>query len=114
MNSIDYAHVCSKFLKSNDLKLNSSSVALQREFCNLLKEKRSTQNPEKVIFNFYRYVLSNCEKSLLTKGLNFSILCEKLDFVDYLVQFESFFRDIRHLDILSKEDLDFAKAKTKE
>ena len=34
--------------------------------------------------------------------------------MDYLVQFELFFRDILYLDILSNEDLDFVKAKTKE
>ena len=52
--------------------------------------------------------------SLLTKGLNLSIPCKKLDYADYLVQFELFFKDIRNLDILSNEDLDFVKAKTKE
>ena len=83
INSIDYAHICSKFLKINDLKLKSNSVVQQKKFCNLLKEKRSTQNPEKVIFNFSKYVLSDCEKSLLTKGLNFSIPCKKLDYADY-------------------------------
>ena len=67
INSIDYAHICSKFLKS-----------------------------------------------LLKKGLNFSIPCKKLGYEDYLVQFKLFFRDIRHLDILSNEDLNFVKAKTKE
>ena len=53
-------------------------------------------------------------KSLLKKGLNFSIPCKKLGYEDYLVQFKLFFRDIRHLDILSNEDLNFVKAKTKE
>ena len=106
---IDYVHVCSKFLKIKDLKLKSNSVVQQKKFCNLLKEKRSTQNPEKVIFNFSKYVLSDCEKSLLTKGLNFSIPCKKLDCADYLVQFELFFRDIRNFDILSNEELDFVK-----
>ena len=114
INWMDYAHVCSMFLKINDLKLRSNSAVQQKKFCNLLKEKRSTQNPEKVIFNFSKYVLSDCEKSLLTKGLNFSIPCKKLDYADYLVQFELFFRDIRNLDILSNEDLDFVKTKTKE
>ena len=51
-----------------------------------------------------KYVLSDCENYLLTKGLNFSIPCKKLDHADYLVQFELFFRDIRNLDILSYED----------
>ena len=53
-NSIDYAHICSKILKINDLKLILNSVVPQKKFCNLLKEKRSTQNPEKVIFNFFQ------------------------------------------------------------
>ena len=63
--------------------------------------------------NFSGYVLSDCEKSLLTKGLNFSIPCKKLDYADYLVQSQLFFRDIHNLDILSNENLDFVKAKTK-
>ena len=73
-------HISSKFLKINDLKLKSNSVVQQKKFCNLLKEKRSTQNPEKVILNFSKYALSDCEKSLLTKSLNFSIPCKKLDY----------------------------------
>ena len=103
-----------KVLKINDLKLKSNSVVQQKKFCNLLKEKRSTQNPEKVIFNFSGYVLSDSGKSLLTKGLNFSIPCKKLGYADYLVKFELFFRGISNVDILSNEDLDFVKAKTKE
>ena len=101
-------------MKINNLKLKSNSVVQQKKFYNLLKEKRSTQDPEKVIFNFSKYVLSDCEKSLLTKGLNFSIPCKKLDYADYLVQFELFFRDTRDLDVLCNEDLDFVKTKTKE
>ena len=37
-----------------------------------------------------------------------------LDYADCLVDFELFLEDIRNLDILSNEDLDFVKAKTKE
>ena len=40
--------------------------------------------------------------------------CKKLDYVDFLENVELFFKDIRNLDILSNEDLDFVKAKTKE
>ena len=52
INSTDFAHICSKFLKINDLNLKSNSVVQQKKFCNLLKEKRSTQNPEKVSLMF--------------------------------------------------------------
>ena len=80
-------------------KLKSNSVIKQKKFHTLLKGKRSTQDPEKVIFNFSKYVLLKGEKSLLTKSLNFSIRCKKLDYVDYLVNFELVFRDIHNLDI---------------
>ena len=99
---------------SNDLKFKSNSVFQQKKFYNLFKEKRSTQNLEKVIFNFSKYVLSDCEESVLAKGSNFSIPCKKLDYANYLVHSELFFRDICNLDMLSNEDLDFVKAKTKE
>ena len=82
INLIDYAHICSKFLKINNLKLKSNSVVQQKKFFNLLKEKHSIRNPEKVIFNFSKCVLSGCEKSLLTKDLNFSIPCKKLGYAD--------------------------------
>ena len=71
-------------------------------------------NPSKVIFNFSKYELSDCEKRLLAKGLNFSLPPKYLDYADYLVNFELFYRNIRNLGILSNEDLDFVKTRTKE
>ena len=35
-------------------------------------------------------------------------------YADYLVHFKSFYKDIHNLDVLSNEDLDFVKTKTKE
>ena len=37
-----------------------------------------------------------------------------LDYADYLVNFELFYRNIRNLGILSNENLDFVKTRTKE
>ena len=71
-------------------------------------------DPGKAIFNFSKYVLSDCEKRLLAKGLNFSFPCKYLAYADYLVNFELFYRNIPNLSILSKEDLDFVKTRTKE
>ena len=48
-----------------------------------MKEKPSTQDPDKVFFNFPKYVLSDCGKSPITKGLT----CRKLDYANYLVNF---------------------------
>ena len=100
-------------MKSNDLKLKSNSFVQQKKFYHLFKEKRSTQDSENTIFNFSKYVVLDCQNSLLTKGLKFNISCKKLDYADYLVNFLLFFRDIRNLEFLFNEELDFVKAKTR-
>ena len=78
----------------NRIKVKPNSVVKQKKFYDLLKEKGSTQDPGKVMFNFSKYVLLDCEKLPLTKGLNFSLYSLKLDNADYLVNPELFFRDI--------------------
>ena len=86
----------------------------QKKFYKLLQESKIENDPEKVIFNFSKYVLSDTEKKLLAKCLNFCLPPKQLKYADYLVHFELFYRDIRNLEILSNEDLDFVKTKTKE
>ena len=66
------------------------------------------------MFNFSKYVLSDIEKKLLAKGLDFCLPPKQLKYANYLAHFELFYRDIRNLEILSNEDLDFVKTKTKE
>ena len=72
------------------------------------------QDPSKVTCNFSKYELSDCEKRLLVKGLNLSLPPKYLDYTDYLVNFELFYRNIRNLVILSKEDIDYVKTRIKE
>ena len=71
------------------------------------------QDPSQIIFNFSKFGLSDCEKRLLAKGLNFSLPPKYLDYADYLVNFELLYRNIRNLGILANEDLDFVKTRTK-
>ena len=70
-------------------------------------------DPNKVIFNFSEYKLSDCKKRLLAKGLNFSLPPKYLDYAGYLVNFELFYRNICNLGILPNEDLDIVKTRTK-
>ena len=81
---------------------------------NLLKDTKPLHDPVKIIFNYSSYVLSESEKSLLCKGLNFSILPKKVNHADYRVNFELFYREIRNLQFLPREDLGFIKTKTKD
>ena len=72
------------------------------------------KNPTKVIFYFSKYELSDCEKRLLAKGLNFSLPHKYLHYPDYLPNCECFYINIQNLGILSNEDLGFVKTRTKE
>ena len=114
MSLIDFAHVTSLFLSNNDRSLKTHDLIQQKKFSKLSSEQHPKNDPSKVIFNFSNYELSDSEKSLLVKGLNFSIPPRKLNYADYLVNYELFYRDIRNLDMLSNENLDFLKTKVKD
>ena len=103
---IDFAHVRTLFFGINDKILKSKSSVQQKKFYILLQENETENDHEKVIFNFSKYALSDIEKKLLTKGLNFCPPPKQLKYANYLVHFEFCFRDIRYLEILSNEDLD--------
>ena len=70
---IEFAHVRSLYFGHNDKVLKQKSTIQQKKSNNLLKDKKPQHDPEKIIFNHSSYVLSEAEKSLLQKGLNFSI-----------------------------------------
>ena len=111
---IDFAHVSSLFLKSNNRILASKSATQQIKVSKLAKSNISAQDRSQIILNFSKYELSDCEKRLFVKSLNFSLPPKYLDYAVYLVNFELFYRNIRNLGILSNEDLDFIKIRTKE
>ena len=69
---------------------------------------RDTNDPDQVIHNFSSYVLSDVEKSLLAKGLNFSIPPKKLNFADYMCPFENLYKNVKNCDA-SRQNLDILK-----
>ena len=111
---VDFAHVSNLFFGINDNILQSTSLVQQKKLYKLVNENKVETNPEKLIFNFFKYELSDAEKKLLEKGLNFCIVPKYLNYGDYLVHFELFYRNFHNLEILSIEDLDFVETKTKE
>ena len=67
----------------------------------------------KVFFDCSNISFSDTEKSLLVKGLQFSIPPKKLNFADYLHNFEIFYRIIYICNVnnMSNENLDFVRTK---
>ena len=113
LNSIDFAHICSLFLTSNDKTLKRHSETHEKKFASLVSLSSKNRDTRKIIFNYSGHKLSEHETSLLSKGLNFAVPPTRLNYADYLVNFELLFRDIKSLD-LSREDYDFVKTKIKD
>ena len=90
LNFIDFAHICSLFLVSNDRSLEKHDKIQQKKFSELLKEYPPRNDPEKVIFNFSKATLNESKKALLSRGLNFSLPPKQLKYADYLLNFELF------------------------
>ena len=114
LDCIDFSHISAIFLSSNDNLLENHDSIQQKKFNKLLTECKPKQDAEKVIFNFSNVFLTEAGKSLLVKGLSFSLPPKKLSYSDYLVNFELFYRSIDSLNILSGENLDYVKTKIKD
>ena len=94
--------------------LKSHDSIQQKKFNALLRKQQPKHDPDRGIFSYSKISLSDAEKSLLVKGLRFSLPPKKLNYADFLVNFELFYRSIRKLDVLSNGDLDFVKTKIKD
>ena len=111
---IDFAHIPAIFLSSNDNIVKFHDSIQQKKFNKLLRECKPKQDSENIVFNFPNVTLTKAEKSVLGKGFSFSLPPEKLIYSDYLINFELFYRSIDNLNILSGDNLDFIKTKSKD
>ena len=101
---IDYTHVCCLFLNKNDKKLKNQQDIHSKKLFNLgIESSKMSHDPQKVIFNYSSHVLTESEKSLLCKGLNFAIPPDKLEYSDFLLPFELLYRDIQNLDVIDQK-----------
>ena len=88
------------FLNKNDKKLKNQQNILSKKLFNLgIESPKTSHDPQKVIFNYSSHALTECEKSLLCKGLNFAIPPDKLECSDFFLLFELLYRDIQNLDV---------------
>ena len=104
---LDFAHTCSIVISGNDKRLHQIQLKHEEKLSSLLSIKEcSNIDPDLVIHNFSNLELSEEEKSLLSKGLNYSLLPKKLNYADYCVNYELLFRDIKLLKGIKQENID--------
>ena len=93
MSYIDYVHVCNTFLVSNNKNISKVKETQDKELCNLLlknigKNSDTYQDPDEVIFDFSSYNLNDHEKSVLCKGLNFTIPPNAIEYSEFFLPLE--------------------------
>ena len=118
MSFIDYVHVITKFLVSNDKNIYKIRKNQGKKLHNLFLNNSyhnsvTSHNPDKVIFNFSSHVLNTTEKSLLSKGLNFAIPSKNINYADYMIPFELLYRDVDSLEV-SNLDKEFIKSRLRD
>ena len=97
LGSVDYTHICFLFLNKKNRKLKHQQDIHSKKLFDLgFENSQTAHDPDRVIFNYSSHVLTESEKSLLCKGLNFAIPPKTLEFADYLLPFELFYRDIHN------------------
>ena len=103
------------FLVANDKSILHHDNIQKRKLKNLLQLSlkqviNDSHDPNKVIFDFASYELSDVEKSVLCKGLNFSVKPKSIEYSEFLLPFELLFRDVKQ-EHLCTEDLSLVKAR---
>ena len=109
-----------------NISLMSNETELERiKFRHLSKLKKlirnynwdmvatSSQDPEKVIFNFSSHELISSEKHVLSKGLHFAIPPRQVDYSGYLAEYELLYRSTTDL-FMTSESRERFKAKLKD
>ena len=91
-------------MNKNDKKLKNQHDIHSKKLFNLgIESSKTSRDPQKVLFNYSSHVLTESEKSLLCKGLNFAIPPDKLESSDFLLPFELLYCDIQNLDVTDQK-----------
>ena len=108
---LDVNHVFNLIVSTNEKSILKCRHVQQKKLRNLIpgckpETSLDSHDPEKVISNFSSHILSDSEKSLLCKGLRFALTPKKIDYADFLLQFELLYRDTLQFNLPSeKRDL---------
>ena len=91
---------CCLFLVGNDKKITKVKETLCKKLKNVgLVSPVRSHIPDKIIINHSSYQLSDIEKTILAKGLNFALLPKKLNYAGYLTPYKLLLRDIKELSV---------------
>ena len=78
---IAFHHVCALFLVSNDRSISKHQNIQDKKFCKLSNSVVGdvSHDPEQVIHNFSSHILTEAEKFVLCRGLQFAVPSKTLE-----------------------------------
>ena len=108
LSVLDFSYVCSLFVVANDKSISHHDNIQKRKLQNLLKILSNDifsdgHNPDRVIFNFSSYKLTDDEKKVLCKRLNFSVKPGLIKYSEFLLPFELLFHGIKQEDLCNED-----------
>ena len=118
LNFLDFNHVCNIIISNNEKSILKCKYTHKKKLSNLIPGyevnlTRFSHDPNKVIFNFSSYDLTEDEKGLPCKGLRFSIPSKKTECANFFTQFELLYRATMMFEMKFKNS-DFLKNKLKD
>ena len=89
-SALDFSYICSLFLVANDKSILHRDNIHKQKLQNLLKISLNnifsdSRKPDRIIVNFFSYKLTDDEKNVLCKGLNFSVKPGLIDYSEFLL-----------------------------
>ena len=101
LSFVDLNHVCNLFLIGNDKAILKHKQIQNKKLNNLrvTRLENFSHDTGKVIYNFSDYKLTESEKSVLCKDLEFATPPNKLEYADFMLLLELLFRDIKNTDL---------------
>ena len=89
-SALDFSYICSLFLVANDKSILHHDNIHKRKLQNLLKISSNnifsdSHKPDRIIVNFFSYKLTDDEKNVLCKGLNFSVKPGLIGYSEFLL-----------------------------
>ena len=116
LHFLDFNHVCNIIISNNKKSILKCKYTHKKKLSDLIPGyevnlTRFSHEPNKVIFNFSSYVLTEDEK-VYFKGLWFCVPPKKIEYADFHTQFELLYRDTIIFEMKS-ENRNFLKKQIK-
>ena len=111
---LDLKHIHTVITNGNEKTINTIKSTQNKKLEKLIIDYNNNKGTGKIIYNFSTHVLTDPQKSLLSKGLNFSIPQKYLRYENYLLPFELLFRDINRSKEMDEGNEIFFKTKLKD